>query len=177
MAVKRIPLLADRFMAAKPEKLILPMRTINQLRADLAGAERFVFDKQAAHRCGTVIREVPDLIAREIQFARPPFDSMWLEFPARDYWAGLGEPPINELGGTPQTDHTLGFLIVNNRVNVFFGSDPAGPRLRGRDTSAVPHEHRVGSGFLPRVPSPFRRYLSPSNKRTKRRRGLARRRG
>jgi len=79
---KRAPTLADWFMFDHDRFTWVPNKVhdgvINRLRL----ARKFVLDENATRRIAEVIRDIPDLIAREHLFARPPFDVTWIEFPA-----------------------------------------------------------------------------------------------
>jgi hypothetical protein len=135
---RRRPTLADRFAVHHYDtksRFVLPA-AIKQMQNATRNARRFVFDEDAARRVARVVQEVPDLLAREVQFARAPYDITWIEFPSYIYWLTLREenPRLydaqGEWGDVETADHTIGYLIDHNRINtVTLGtvSEPDGP--------------------------------------------------
>ncbi len=87
MVEPRKPLLIDELMNTVlrigPETLLPSDKVgergtlVNALRA----SRRFVFDADATRRVGEVIRDIPEHIVRNSEFAVAPFDHMWIEFP------------------------------------------------------------------------------------------------
>jgi hypothetical protein len=86
------PLFADQLVAAG-SKLLLPRRIdARALQARIRRAERLVFDKEASMRVGEVIRDIPELLIEQIQFARAPFDLCWIEFQSEVLWQAIAGP-------------------------------------------------------------------------------------
>src|SRR4051812_47582333 len=82
---KRNPTLADLFIThAENNKVLEHMLAKRQftkaVKRKVQLAEKFIFDREASERVGTVLRDVPELLVEQIQFARPPFDLCWIEY-------------------------------------------------------------------------------------------------
>lgn len=115
---KRQPTLADLLLARKPhqiEHVYEHAKMVPALQARVRIAEKFVFDETASRRVGEIIRDIPELIVEQIQFARAPFEVTWLEYQSHIIWQTLTP------GGTPEIDgdKKVGLLIDHNRVNIF----------------------------------------------------------
>jgi hypothetical protein len=125
-ADKRGPLLADRFIArrySEHERVYHP-KAVDQMVRAARSAARFVFNEDAIRRIARVITDVPDLIAREFQFARAPFEQTWIEFPAWALWDEMtnSDPELVKLSqqsgrNMGNADHTVAYLIDHGRVN------------------------------------------------------------
>ena len=132
---KRQPLLADRFLTFQPkagswDRSVMG-RTRDQLRRAARSAHRFVFDEEAIERVATIVAKVPDLLVREHDFARPPYETCWIEFPAYTYMDSV-EALTGISGSMPpeESDGRLAFLIAQNRINIIVGGtrrEPDGP--------------------------------------------------
>jgi len=135
---KRLPLLADRFLARRFEPLerIIHPKAEDQIRRSVRNARKFVFDEDAARRVARVVIEVPDLLVREHRFARAPYDVTWIEWPSWAYWQTLRDhnPKAYEAQGTwgelESADHTVGYLIDHGRINTLAGGTVAKPNGR-----------------------------------------------
>jgi len=132
---KRRPTLADRFIARKYsdwERAVHP-KTIDQLKRSARNARRFVLTEDATRRIGEVITTIPDLLIREHQFARAPYDLTWIEFPSHVLWEmfrARHPAAYTSAGiwGDPEaSDHTIGYLIDHERVNIICGGTVADP--------------------------------------------------
>jgi len=121
MAKTREPIFADILIAQALDKSTLAhMMDIDRegrarrFQQKLRLAEKFVFDEEASHRVGLVLRDVPELLVEQIQFARPPFDLCWIEY-ALDPIMKLLNP--DRYDPTDQTrDKKIGVLIEHNRI-------------------------------------------------------------
>ena len=111
----REPTMADRFVAAK---LSFPdiHRTVQYTQHKARLAEKFVFDKEASARVATVLRDVPELLVEQIQFARPPFDLCWIEYDTNAIFDILNPDYPGVLD--PTRDAHLGLLIEHHRIIV-----------------------------------------------------------
>jgi hypothetical protein len=124
---KRNPTLADTFAYNRNPMMgeIIGKKATQTFQARTRAAHRFVFDDEASERVAKVVRDIPELILRESQFARAPFDLTWIEYQAMPYWSILGDQHQAE----NDHDTRVGFLIDHNRVNVIAegeGSLPVG---------------------------------------------------
>ena len=123
---RRRPTLADRFVVrqfAAHERAIHP-KAVDQIKAGVRYARRFVMDDAAVERLADIIIEIPDLLIREHQFAVAPYDLTWIELPGHimfrkfreqnpTLYAGLGD-----FGDPDKADNMIGYLIDHERVNV-----------------------------------------------------------
>jgi hypothetical protein len=111
--------LADRFAAMSlsgmrgrgSDKIL---RAAEYAQAKVRVAEKFVFDPEASHRVGTVIRDIPDLLVEQIQFARAPFDLCWIEYDVEQIFKVLNPTDTNPNDATQ--DKLLGILVNHNRI-------------------------------------------------------------
>src|SRR6185369_11537864 len=111
----REPTMADRFVAAK---LSFPdvTRAVRIAQRQIRLAEKFVFDKDASTRVATVLRDVPELLVEQIQFARPPFDLCWIEYDVEVIFEMLN--PNHPWASDRTRDVRIGLLIEHHRVFV-----------------------------------------------------------
>lgn len=111
------PPLADRFRHARPDpRHDYKPGVIDLVKRKLLNARRFVLDADAARRYGEVVRDIPDLILREHQFARAPFDTCWFEIPFPVFYETVTGNPIDEYG-----DWEVGYLIDHETAYVIVG--------------------------------------------------------
>jgi hypothetical protein len=91
-------------------KLPGPARGVVYFQDLVRRAHRFVLDDNALTRIAEIIRDVPEMIVRNCDFAVPVFDDMWIEFnPAPLYRIINGQ----EMEGPAKK---VGYLISHNRV-------------------------------------------------------------
>src|SRR5690242_18715211 len=112
---KRQPTLADRFLYApvRAGQTLVDFKVSEQLKAKIRSARRFRLTIEASHHVGRVISTIPELLFREQQFARAPYDVTWVEFSYDHWFHGLSN---NEaLRGT---DTEMGFLFDHGNVYV-----------------------------------------------------------
>lgn len=115
------PTLFDQVLALPDTKL--HMKTAKEARsiqARVRRAEKLVFDTEASRRVGTVLRDVPELLVEQIQFARAPFDHCWIEYNALAMWQVLAPPGKDVRWGPSDRDYDtqVGLLVEHNRVTV-----------------------------------------------------------
>lgn len=116
------PLLADQLLTVQPNKALWSRAAMAKvdfpaLQARVRRAERMVFDAEASKRVGEVLREIPELLVEQIQFARAPFDLCWIEYEADVIWRELVGHDSDD--NDPDRDQAVGLLIDHNRINVF----------------------------------------------------------
>lgn len=132
---KRKPLLADRFLALRrpPQHKYLHHRAVDQITRGIRNARKFVFDEEAAEKLAHIVMAIPDLIVREHEFARTPYDITWIEFPSWKYWVTLKEerPDLyaseDEFHQLDTADFQVGYLIDHYRVNTICGGTVSDP--------------------------------------------------
>lgn len=123
--MKREPTLADRFTAGhtaritstlRPEDHAELIRQTKSAQRKTFSAEKFVFDRAASERVGIVLRDVPELLVEQIQFARPPFDLCWIEYDSDAIYRVLN--PHAPLSDDETRDRRVGILIDHHRITV-----------------------------------------------------------
>jgi hypothetical protein len=159
---KRRPTLADRFIHHKFaawERAVHP-KAIGQLQASARNAHRFVLTEAAALRCAEVISSIPDLLLREQQFARAPYDLTWIEFPSHVIWTYMRDQNpiayegIGKWGDPGSSDHTLAYLIDHERVNIIVGGTVDQPNT---DPHIMPIQYRLHTEWPDAEQAEFRR--------------------
>jgi len=112
---KREPLLIDRFLVktydTSNERGIIPREFWDSTRHNLMLSKRFVLDHEAARYCAELLAQNPRIIADAQDFAIPPFERTYIEFPYREWYQIIS-------GKEPDTtaDERVGYLIVGNTV-------------------------------------------------------------
>lgn len=104
---------------------------LNEIRQSLPRARRFIFDDDAARIMGRFIRECPDLLLNNRQFAIPPYQTTYIQIPIRSLFMP-SSTSAGRFGG--ERDDFVGYLMTGNRVY-----------------SAAAFEHSIEESFL----SPF----------------------
>jgi len=113
-AIRREPLLADHLLAT-PRPSFLKDNFFDALKGKLREAKRFVLDEQAAIYVAQMIKDHPRIVADAQDFAIPPFETMWLEFPFKKYFQTLdGATAWDDARG----DYRIGFLILGANAYV-----------------------------------------------------------
>lgn len=123
---KRQPLLIDRVLAATPHDLgrdIMERRVIEHAQGRLKKAKPFLLDAQAVSRFAKVARELPDLVVQQQEFARAPYEVMWVEFDYTQFWSELRQDEPDET-----SDSLVGYLIDHDVVYAFAGGTRENPR-------------------------------------------------
>lgn len=125
---RRRPTLADRFVAKRyaPHDRYIHQEVFSSLQASVRAAHKFVLDDNATARIAHVLRDIPDLIIREYDFARAPFDLTWIEYPAPLFWREIGNPSELQDG---DADHSIGYLIDGNSISIIVGGTISNPML------------------------------------------------
>src|SRR5262245_23021918 len=89
---KRAPLLIDEFLAQKPlPSDIMSPRREEAIRSRLREAKVYKFDGAAARYCGEMMRAHPAVIARDQDFAIPPFPTTYVEYDVSPLFHALGQ--------------------------------------------------------------------------------------
>jgi hypothetical protein len=120
--------IAHRYTAGDPNCNLIAPRVIERVQAKARQARRFVFDDDASRRIGDVVREIPDLIVREAQFARAPFPLTWVEYNSVAMWRSVyREQPHKLENEFPDHAARIGYLIEENEVYVVAGGHAVTP--------------------------------------------------
>jgi hypothetical protein len=142
---------ADRFLSPRRtfnDRLFHPL-ALAQVKRSVAAAHRFVFDEDACRRVAKVVLDIPELLVREHQFARAPFELTWIEWPSWHYWMELrkDDPPRYDRAGgwgNPETaDFEVGYLIDHGRINVV--SAGMGPKDLNAEPMLIPLQYRLNT--------------------------------
>ena len=88
-----------------------------QRKGECALAQEFVLDEDAATRVAEVVRDIPELLLREADFARAPFPLTWIEFPHWRFYEALHGVTVDD----PGADQTVGYLIDGGKTTVISG--------------------------------------------------------
>lgn len=103
--------LLDDIKDLPPQKwggVFLPDRKSGELIKRLAmQARQFIFDEAASVTVGRFIRECPDLLVEQMEFAIPPFDACYIELDINAVQRGIGRPGSME---GDKADWKVGFL-------------------------------------------------------------------
>jgi hypothetical protein len=116
--VKREPLLADRFLSntRSPRNDIVPQQFWDTTRSNLMLAKRFVLDRDAVRYCAELVRDNPRIIADAHDFAIPPFERTYIEFPFTEWYE-----TVTGRTADATADTHAGYLIVGNSVRCLAG--------------------------------------------------------
>lgn len=114
---KREPLLADKFVANVSKQVVVHPVTLERIRNRVRSAKRFVLDPEGIVRAAEVMRDIPDLLIREQQFARAPYDLTWIEIGNfRLWWKTVtGREPHDT------ADEQIGYFIDHGNAYVVTG--------------------------------------------------------
>ncbi|MEI7510492.1 MAG: hypothetical protein WCJ62_13635, partial [Flavobacterium sp.] len=126
-ADKRHPLLLDRVLASSPHSLTrsaMDPKMVAQVQRRMRGAKPFVLDAQAISRFARVARDLPDLVVEQQEFARAPYEVMWVEFDYRQFWSELKQAIPDDTA-----DATVGYFIDHEVVYGFAGGTGSDPHL------------------------------------------------
>lgn len=118
---KREPTLADQFINTPGHKMYHSgyssgRKALNILQDKIRRAEKMVFGKEASERVGIVLRDIPELLVEQLEFARAPYDLCWIEYDSDKVWEVLGRKESAKADKT--RDKIVGLLIDHNRVQV-----------------------------------------------------------
>lgn len=105
---KREPLLLDAFLAKKVIAGEPLSKWAGRLQDRLQDAKVFVLDKQAAIYAAQFIKNHPEAIATDQEFAIPPFDRMYVELPFEAFFNELGSKGFFD---APNADTEVGYFF------------------------------------------------------------------
>lgn len=115
---KRQPLMADLIQRYKGTQVRLVDRAVQErVAARVLAAKRFVLADSAIENYAKVARDLPDLVLRECQFARAPYDVCWFEFNYRMYWEKINKGLAEQDGATRMgflVDHGTGYVYTDS---------------------------------------------------------------
>lgn len=94
----------------------IPRDLRTALNFRLREAKRFVLTEEAAVRVGEAIASYPEMLVEHGQFARPPFDNCWIEFPSQKFHNAI--VPGSDKLVSEMTDTHVGYLFSNGRAYV-----------------------------------------------------------
>ena len=103
---REVPILLDSLMNRPRQTKFGPPN------AKFLAAHKFVLDSTASEFVGDLLRRAPLEVLQEHEFARTPYDLMWVELDHKAYYKGL-----RQWAGDPrETDDLIGFLYDNGTV-------------------------------------------------------------
>jgi hypothetical protein len=114
--LKREPTLSDLILNDHQEDLIpnlFPDGFLRKTLGDLMLAKRFVLDSNATRYLAETVRDNPELIANAQDFAIPPYNLMWIEFPYRIFYE-----TITDKVSDATADEKVGYLFHGPAVTV-----------------------------------------------------------
>lgn len=101
---------------------------------------RFLISDEVIVQIATLMRDYPELMVRNFQFAIPPYDAMYIDFNAALYIDTLGAVVLSDL----ERDTQLGLVIDQNKIAVIAQSN----RSNNRTPKPTPYIWSIdGSGF------------------------------
>lgn len=113
VTLKRQPLMVDKLLARSPANFPAVRREQERIRNYLMEAKRFVMDFDGVCYAAEIIRKNPKMIAKNIEFATPPFPNMYIEFSYLTFYKELtGRDPDK------YADATMGYLFHGPHVFV-----------------------------------------------------------
>jgi hypothetical protein len=86
------------------------------IQNNIYAARQFIFDQAASRTVGRFIRNCPDILADNLEFAIPPYDPCYIEIDIDALYSEMRK--IGDIRPQAQTDYKAGFLFVKNRVYV-----------------------------------------------------------
>lgn len=114
-STKRTPTLADWILEERRPPFARPLiAEFSSLQARLRKADRFVLDTDASTRVGEVLRDIPELLVEQLQFARAPFDLCWVEYDFEAIFRVLNPERYDPADKT--ADQLIGILIDHDRI-------------------------------------------------------------
>jgi hypothetical protein len=93
---------------------------LRSIRGNVYAARQFIFNDEACTSVGRFIRECPDIIADNLEFALPPYDPCYIEVNLEHVYQEIHDKAI--LIPDQENDNRTGFLFVKNRVYVLVNS-------------------------------------------------------
>ena len=121
MSSRTLPQLADRFLYTKRRPIVTD-RVMDAVKDKIRRARKIVLDEAAVVRVAEVIRDIPDLLVREAQFARAPFETMFVEFKFDRFYETVAGQSTDENG-----DAYVGYLIDHDTAYVISGGTAEDP--------------------------------------------------
>lgn len=112
--VKRRPLLADRFLSSPVLFDGKDGKRFRAVKEHLREAKKFVLDEAAAGYLAEFIKNHPEAIARDQEFAIPCFPRMYVEFPHFKFYESMNGP----YGDREMGDTEVGYLYDGPTVYV-----------------------------------------------------------
>jgi len=127
---KRRPTLADEFISTQNMPRNREYRKFHdQLKPLVRQSHKFIFDDEASLRVARVIQDIPELIVREYQFARAPYDLTWIEYQSAPFFDQLNS--TNSEDPYEPHDVNVAYLVNGNAICVFARGKPtkSGPSV------------------------------------------------
>ncbi len=132
-------MMLDRYLASKPsDGVVIGKREDQEIRDLMLVAKRFILDVEAALYVGEIVAEIPEWIAENQDLVIPPFRTMYIEVPFREYQTkATGQRPDD------QSDITVGYLFHDSNVYV------VSEAMDGVPPVVLPISYALNSPFYP----------------------------
>jgi hypothetical protein len=123
MKIKRKPLLYDELLASIGPDFAGPpdaKPNLNTVMSRVKQAKVFKFDDEAACYAARMMVNHPEAIAHDVEFAIPPFERMWIEFPYPAFYDITSPPEYRGYSNIPpeEDDLDVGYFFDGPRVYV-----------------------------------------------------------
>lgn len=134
-------LLLDRYLHTKINREFYKRGVVDAVVKAAISAKRFFFDQRAVEHLATTIRNAPELIADNQQFAIAPYPVMYVEFNFPHFYETLTGRTTD-----PSGDAVVGYLFDRNTVYVLAGGNEAELTDR-RLPSLIPLAYHLNSSW------------------------------
>jgi len=121
--MKRTPLLYDEMLALTPKRTGRVWPQVSFMQQRLRAAKVFRLDHAAAAYAASMIVAHPEAIARDVEFAIPPFERMYVELPYPEFFKILSAAAPEEyrssyIAPPEEEDQDIGYLFDGPLVYV-----------------------------------------------------------
>ncbi len=121
--------LADSIIFSNGGEPVVDRRIRASLVQRLRQAKRYVLTDPAAVKVGRAIHAYPEMLVHHGQFAIPPFDECWIEFPSRNFHQEVVPDAYHMVSpeGLLTSDSRVGYLFSEGRCYVGAARDRGDP--------------------------------------------------
>jgi hypothetical protein len=145
--IKRKPLLIDEVLANTHKELPKEeRRKVQVVQARLQQAKVFKFDEDAAIYAAQMMRDYPEAIAHDVDFAIPPFPQMYIEFPFPKFYDILTPEEMRVSDPLPLKDQDQDVGYFYDGPSVYVMSRTADSK-RNRPGMILPLRFRMNRAF------------------------------
>ena len=117
---KRKPLLIDEMLALQDKHIPKDWQpNLKFVQQRLKQAKVFAFDEQAVVYAAQMMVAHPEAIAKDIEFALPPFERMYIEFPYPKFFDITSPPDYRGYSNVPPEDDDMDIGYLYDGPNVY----------------------------------------------------------